>query len=118
MATSKKFYLAQAIYFWCLDNNFTPYIVVFVDNNVKVPIHVVDEDNSVMFDISVDFVQNFEFNKDYISFITIFDQVEHEVFIPIGNILEIYSAENEEGLSFEFEKMPTPIRKNKLKLIK
>lgn len=35
--TSTKPYLIRAIYEWCTDNGFTPYIAVFVDNSTNVP---------------------------------------------------------------------------------
>lgn len=100
---SKKFYLINAIYQWCVDSGFSPCILVLVDNNVRVPVNFVEDDNCILLDISPEFVRGFEFNKTSITFYAMFDDVEHEVFVPIGNILEIYAAENEEGMEFTFE---------------
>ena len=35
--TSTRPYLIRAIHEWCIDNGFTPYIVVSVNDSVKVP---------------------------------------------------------------------------------
>lgn len=100
---SKKFYLINAIYQWCVDSGLSPCILVLVDSNVRVPVNFVEDDNCILLDISPEFVRNFDFNKNSIAFYAMFDDIEHEVFVPVGNILEIYAAENEEGMEFAFE---------------
>ena len=118
---SKKYYLINAVYQWCVDSLYSPCILVVVDKNVKVPVKFVESDNCILLDISPEFVRDFELTKSYISFYAMFDDVEHNVFVPIGNILEIYAAENEEGMEFEFEEtsdIADTVRKSKLKLVK
>ena len=101
---SKKYYLIHAIYQWCIDSGLSPCILVLFDHNVSVPLKFVDEDNCILLDISPDCVRDFTFVKESISFYAVFDDVEQQVFIPVGNVLEIYAAENEEGMQFAFEK--------------
>lgn len=117
---SKKYYLINAIYQWCVDSELSPCILVLVDSSVIVPVNFVEDDNCILLDISPEFVRGFDFNKNSISFYAMFDDVEHEVFVPIGNILEIYAAENEEGMEFAFEETHPDHnnRKTKLKLVK
>jgi stringent starvation protein B len=118
---SKKYYLINAIYQWCLDSGFSPCILVLVDSNVQVPVNFVENDNCILLDISPDYVESFQFNKNHISFRAMFDEVEHEVFVPIGNILEIYASENDEGMEFTFEATNNDKQTNKrsfLKLVK
>lgn len=121
LPTSKKYYLINAVYQWCVDSAYSPCILVVVDKNVKVPVKFVEDDNCILLDISPEFVRDFELTKSYISFYAMFDDVEHNVFVPIGNILEICAAENEEGMEFAFEETPgiaDTVRKSKLKLVK
>jgi stringent starvation protein B len=118
---SKKYYLINAMYQWCVDSGLSPCILVLVDSNVKVPVNFVEDDNCILLDISPEFVRNFDFNKNSISFYAMFDDIEHEVFVPIGNVLEIYAAENEEGMEFAFEENLNENRNHKrsfLKLVK
>ena len=119
---SKKYYLINAIYQWCVDSDLSPCILVKVDQNAVVPPHCVEDDGCVLLDISPDCVRDFVFTKLHISFFAMFDDNEQQVFVPIGNILEIYAEENEEGLEFAFEEAPKdqtpPPRKSYLKLVK
>ena len=36
-STSTRPYLIRALYEWCTDSGFTPYVAVLVDDNVRVP---------------------------------------------------------------------------------
>ena len=47
-ATSTKPYLLRALYEWCVDNGFTPYIAVHVDDSVQVPMEYVKNGEIVL----------------------------------------------------------------------
>ena len=45
---STKPYLLRALYEWCTDSGFTPYIVVIVDSGTKVPMEFVKNGEIVL----------------------------------------------------------------------
>jgi stringent starvation protein B len=45
---STKSYLIRALHEWCSDNGFTPFIAVFVDGRVEVPMEFVKNDEIVL----------------------------------------------------------------------
>ena len=45
---STKPYMIRAIYEWCTDNGFTPYVSVKVDSTVKVPMEFVRKGEIVL----------------------------------------------------------------------
>jgi len=47
-ATSTKPYLIRALHEWCVDNNFTPYISVRVDERTRVPMQHVSKGQIVL----------------------------------------------------------------------
>ena len=46
--TSTRPYLLRALHDWCTDNGFTPYIAVFVDAKVQVPMEYVKNNEIVL----------------------------------------------------------------------
>ncbi|MFO1211368.1 MAG: ClpXP protease specificity-enhancing factor SspB [Paenacidovorax caeni] len=52
-ATSTRPYLIRALYEWCTDNGFTPYVVVRVDASVQVPREYV-KDGEIVLNVSYD----------------------------------------------------------------
>ena len=53
MSSSTKPYLLRALYEWCTDSGFTPYIVVIVDSSTKVPMEFV-KNGEIVLNISAD----------------------------------------------------------------
>ena len=47
-STSTRPYLIRALYEWCTDNGFTPYVAVFVDASVQVPTEYVKNNEIVL----------------------------------------------------------------------
>ena len=45
---STRPYLIRALHDWCTDNGFTPYIAVYVDRNVQVPMEYVKANEIVL----------------------------------------------------------------------
>ena len=51
--TSTRPYLIRALYEWCTDNGFTPYVAVAADDSVQVPREYV-KDGEIVLNISFD----------------------------------------------------------------
>ena len=50
---STRPYLVRAMYEWCSDNSFTPFIAVYVDASVQVPREFV-KDNEIVLNVGMD----------------------------------------------------------------
>lgn len=106
MSGSTKPYLIRALYDWCVDNQQTPYISVWVDEHTRVPMQYV-RDNEIMLSVSPTACQNLKIDNDWIHLVARFGGVPHEIWIPVGNVISIFAKETGEGMGFEIEKMQT-----------
>lgn len=102
MSTSTKPYLIRAIHQWCTDNEQTPYLVVHVDGSVTVPLEFV-KDNEIVLNIGYNATKNLQIDNDWLSFSARFGGVSRDIWVPIGNVLSIFSRETGEGMGFELE---------------
>jgi len=98
--TSTKPYLLRALYEWCTDNGFTPYIAVMVDGNTRVPMEFV-KNGEIVLNISFDATGHLKIDNDYIHFKARFGGVSREIVVPIENVSAIYARENGQGMAFE-----------------
>jgi stringent starvation protein B len=102
------------LYDWCVENGFTPYLAVFVDANVTVPMEFVKDDEIVL-NIGPDACQKIQLDNDWISFTARFSGVPKEIFVPVTHVMAIYARENGQGMSFPVqisEDIPTSSKKN------
>jgi stringent starvation protein B len=97
--SSTRPYLIRAIYEWCTDNGFTPYVAVFVDKNVTVPMEYV-KDNEIVLNISFEATNSLKIGNDFIEFKARFSGVLREIMIRIDNVIAIYARENGQGMAF------------------
>jgi stringent starvation protein B len=116
---STKPYLIRAIYEWCADSGFTPYLAVAVDRHARVPLEHV-KDGEIVLNIGAGATQ----------FSARFNGASRQIEVPISNVISIYARENGQGLAFPKEisageeagmpdEPPTPPRgKPQLKVVK
>lgn len=98
--TSTKPYLLRAIYEWCTDNGFAPYIAVAVDHRTVVPMEYV-KDGQIVLNISFITTKGLKMENDYITLSARFNGVARNLVIPVDNVLAIYARENGQGMAFE-----------------
>ena len=98
--TSTKPYLIRAIYEWCVDQGFTPYVAVAVDNRTEVPRNYV-KDGQIVLNLSPDAVHQLILGNDYITCSARFGGVAQSISVPVENVAAIYSRENGQGMAFE-----------------
>ena len=98
--TSTKPYLLRALYEWCTDNGFTPYIVVSVDAYTRVPMEFV-KNGEIVLNISFEATGNLKMDNDLITFKARFGGVSRSIEIPVDNVSAIYARENGQGMAFE-----------------
>ena len=99
---SNKPYLIRALHQWCSDNGFAPFMAVFVDSTVEVPMEFVKNDEIVL-NLSIEACYQLQIENDYISFQARFGGVPRKILVPITHVLAIYARENGQGMSFPFD---------------
>ncbi len=101
--TSTKPYLLRALYEWCTDNGYTPYIVVAVDARARVPMEFV-KNGEIVLNISFEATGNLKMDNELITFKARFGGVARELEIPVDNVSAIYARENGQGMAFEVKR--------------
>jgi stringent starvation protein B len=97
--TSTRPYLVRAIYEWCTDNGYTPYIVVSVNADVRVPMEFVKNGEMVL-NVSFDATSGLQLGNEFIEFKGRFGGVARDIFVPVGRVSAIYARENGQGMAF------------------
>ena len=103
--TSTKPYLLRAIYEWCTDNGYTPYLAATADGNAHVPREFV-KNGEIVLNISFGATSGLKMDNDLIRFNARFGGVSREISVPIENVVAIYARENGQGMAFEASKLP------------
>ena len=99
---STKPYLVRAIYDWCCDGGYTPYISVKVDAQTRVPMEYV-KNGEIVLNISPDATRNITLGREEIRFSARFNGVSREISVPVPAIAAIFAKENGQGLFFPTE---------------
>ena len=105
--TSTKPYLLRAIYEWCTDNGYTPYLAAMVDGQTQVPMEFV-KNGEIVLNISFSATSGLKMDNDFIHFHARFAGVSREIFVPVDNVVAIYARENGQGMAFEVTRKPEP----------
>jgi stringent starvation protein B len=98
-SSSTRPYLIRALYEWCTDNGFTPFIAVLVDDTVRVPNEFV-KDGEIVLNISFDATSSLNLGNDVIEFKGRFGGVARDIYVPVERVLAIYARENGQGMAF------------------
>jgi stringent starvation protein B len=99
---STKPYFIRAIYEWCSDCGFTPYLSVRVDERTRVPMEFV-KNGEIVLNVSLNATRNLTINNELIQFSARFNGVSREVSIPVDRVQGIFARENGQGAFFTVE---------------
>jgi len=102
---STKPYLLRAIWEWCCDNGFTPYIAVQVDARTRVPREFI-RDGQIVLNIGPDASNKLQIGNDFVDFQARFGGVARELSVPVEQVSAIYARENGAGMAFEINGDP------------
>ena len=97
---STKPYLLRAIYEWCTDSGFTPYLAVKVDASTTVPMEYVKK-GEIILNISYGATSGLKMDNDAVQFRARFAGVSRDIYVPVHNVLAIYANENGQGMAFD-----------------
>jgi stringent starvation protein B len=101
--SSTRPYLVRALHDWCTDNGFTPYLAVFVDDSVRVPMEYV-KNNEIVLNIGFEATTALKLGNDFVEFKARFGGTAREIVVPVDHIVAIYARENGQGMAF-----PVPV---------
>ncbi len=97
--TSTRPYLIRALHDWCTDNGFTPYIAVFVDRSVQVPMEYV-KNNEIVLNVGFEATSGLKLGNEMIEFKARFGGAAREIIVPVDHVVAIYARENGQGMAF------------------
>jgi stringent starvation protein B len=102
---STRPYLIRAMYEWCTDHSFTPYVAVKVDGSVQVPREFV-QGGEIVLNISFDATSSLQLGNEFIEFKARFGGKPCDIMVPIHRVMAIYARENGQGMSFPVTDSP------------
>ncbi len=97
---STKPYLIRAIYEWCTDSGYTPFLAVHVDATTRVPQEFV-KNNEIVLNISALATSKLTIGNELIEFQARFGGKARTISVPITNVSAIYARENGHGMAFD-----------------
>jgi stringent starvation protein B len=119
-SSSTRPYLIRALYDWCTDNGFTPYVAVLVDDTVQVPREYV-KNGEIVLNISFDATSSLKLGNDFIEFKARFAGTAREIMVPVNRVIAIYARENGQGMAFpvpvpggQADETPAPVKPSPL----
>lgn len=100
---SAKPYLVRALCEWCTEKELTPYLVVHVNDETRVPMEYVSN-NEIVFNLSGRTTHNLTINNEWIMFAARFGGASREIVIPFSAVAAIFAKENGYGLFFSTDR--------------
>jgi len=102
-----KPYLIRALHEWCTDNGYTPYILVNVGPDTRVPrAHV--RNGQITLNIGALATQHLMLDNAHITFQARFSGVIEHIFVPTSAVMAIYARETGAGMGFEIVQATEP----------
>lgn len=98
--SSTKPYIIRALHEWCMDNGYTPYLVVTVDDNTVVPMAHVNN-GQITLNISHLATNQLIMGNEYIEFQSRFNGQVEQLFVPVAAVSAIFAKETGAGMGFE-----------------
>ena len=101
--TSTKPYMIRALYEWCCDNGYTPYLAVAVDSQTVVP-HQHVKGGEIVLNVSPMATNRLTIGNEMVEFQARFSGVAQQISVPVANISAIYARETGHGMAFDVSK--------------
>jgi stringent starvation protein B len=103
--TSTRPYLIRALHDWCTDNGFTPYVAVYVDGSVQVPMEYV-KNHEIVLNVGFEATTALKLGNEFIEFKARFGGVARDIVVPVDHVVAIYARENGQGMAFPVPAAP------------
>ncbi len=95
-----KPYLVRALFEWCNDSGYTPYLTVQAGPDVQVPAEYV-KDGEIVLNVSPLATNHLAIGNDTLEFQARFGGVARDVRVPMEFVRAIYARETGQGMAFE-----------------
>jgi stringent starvation protein B len=95
-----KPYMVRAIHEWCVDNGFTPHLLVAVNAQSRVPMAFV-KDGEIVLNLNYSATKDLHIDNEAIVFSARFSGVSQNLYVPMGAVKGIFARENSQGMFFE-----------------
>lgn len=93
-------YMVRAVYEWCGDAGFTPYLAVKVNGATRVPQAYV-KNGEIVLNVSHSATRNITISNELIQFSARFGGASQEISVPMEAVAGIFAKENGKGMFFE-----------------
>ena len=107
-SSSTRPYLIRALYEWCTDNGFTPYLAVLADDTTQVPREYV-KNGEIVLNVSFDATSSLKLGNQFIEFKARFAGTARDIVVPVDRVLAIYARENGQGMAFPAPSKGKPV---------
>jgi stringent starvation protein B len=97
-----KPYMVRAIHDWCIDNGFTPHLLVKVNSRTRVPVAYVKE-GEIVLNLNYSATKDLHIDNEAIVFSARFSGVSQNLYVPMDAVRGIFARENGQGMFFEVE---------------
>ena len=98
--SSTKPYFLRAMYEWCLDNGFTPHLVVAVNSRTRVPQGYV-KDGEIVLNINFSATKDLLIGNEAVTFSARFGGNPFDIYVPVDAVRGIFARETGQGMFFE-----------------
>jgi stringent starvation protein B len=106
--SSTKPYFLRAMYEWCLDNGFTPHLVVAVNSRTRVPQGYV-KDGEIVLNINFSATKDLLIGNEAVTFSARFGGNPFDIYVPVDAVRGIFARETGQGMFFEADEAAAPL---------
>jgi stringent starvation protein B len=99
---SAKPYLVRALYEWCVEQGYTPYLAVRVNSKTKVPVDYV-KNGEIILNVSPIATHKLTMDNEWTLFSARFNGVTQEIAVPFSAVVGIFAKETGYGMGFQPE---------------
>lgn len=94
--------MVRAIHEWCVDNGYTPHLLVVVDSQTRVPMAYV-KDGEIVLNLNYTATKDLHIDNEVITFSARFGGISQNLYVPIHAVKGIFARETGQGMFFEIE---------------
>ena len=97
---SAKPFLVRALYEWCVEQGYTPYLAVRVGPTTRVPIEFV-KNGEIVLNVGPLATHKLTMDNDWVLFNARFNGTSQEVAVPFAAVIGIFAKETGYGMGFQ-----------------
>jgi stringent starvation protein B len=97
---SAKPFLVRGLYEWCVEQGYTPYLAVRVDQKTRVPMDFV-KNGEIVLNVGPLATHKLTMDNDWVLFNARFNGTSQEVAVPFSAVIGIFAKETGYGMGFQ-----------------